>query len=65
METDVTSLVSLLPWWAQLIPIVITAAGAVATVTPTKADNKVIDPLLRIINIIGLNVGKARNADDK
>ena len=57
----------MLPWWAQLliaIATAVTAASGAATVTPTKTGNRFIDPLLRLINVIGLNVGKARNADD-
>lgn len=36
-------------------------AAAIATLTPNEADNKVVDGLLKIINVLGANVGKAKN----
>jgi len=51
-------------WWT-VITSVIALASAVAAVTPTKIDNNAIDAVLRIINLAGLNIGQAKNADDK
>ena len=50
--------------WLNIATAVITAGATVATITPTKSDNKIFKILLRVINFIGLNFGKARNADD-
>jgi len=43
---------------------VIALAAAVAAITPTKADNDLLNKLLGFINLLGLNVLKAKNKDD-
>jgi len=43
---------------------VIALAAAVAAITPTKADNDLLNKLLGFINLLGLNVLKAKNRDD-
>ena len=40
---------------------VVGVAALAATLTPTDTDNKIIDLLGKIINIIGANFGKAKN----
>jgi hypothetical protein len=37
----------------------------IATKTPNKADDKIIQALLDIINFAGANVGKAANKDEE
>ena len=39
-------------------------AAAISAVTPGTGDNKIVSFLLKIVNVIGLNVGKAKNATD-
>ena len=36
--------------------------SVLATMTPNSADNKVVDMVMRIVNFLGANVGKAKNA---
>lgn len=40
---------------------VIGTAAVIATMTPNEADNKVVDLLLKAINFLGANFGKAKN----
>jgi len=40
---------------------VIGVAALVATMTPNDTDNKIVDALSKIINLIGANFGKAKN----
>ena len=40
---------------------IIGIAALVATMTPNKTDNKIVDALSKIINLIGANFGKAKN----
>ena len=54
--------------WASAVII---GAKAFSAATPTQIDDKYVgraekyvNMVLRIVNIVGLNVGKARNADD-
>lgn len=46
--------------WATAI---VTAAAAIAAVTPSKSDNKYVQKAMNIINALGLNVNKAKNKD--
>ena len=57
--------------YLPLVAGVVASCAAIAVVTPTKVDDKiignlgtVINFLLRIINVLGLNFGKAANKDD-
>jgi hypothetical protein len=43
---------------------VIALAAAIAAITPTKADNDLLNKLLGFVNLLGLNVLKAKNKDD-
>jgi hypothetical protein len=44
---------------------VIALAAAIAAVTPTKVDNDLLNKLLGFVNLLGLNVLKAKNKDDE
>lgn len=50
--------------WLPIITGLIGTFSAVATITPNRADNAIADTLLRIINIFGMNFGKAKNKID-
>lgn len=41
----------------------VTAASVVTALTPTESDNKVVNVILRVLNVLALNVGKNKNAD--
>lgn len=53
-----------LPAWVNAITGLIVAANGITMLTPTKTDNKIIDGILKVLNIISLNIGKNKNADD-
>jgi len=42
---------------------VVTAATAITALTPTKSDNKVVDLLLKALNLVAGNILKNKNAD--
>jgi hypothetical protein len=46
------------------ITAVVTAATAITAVTPTQVDNKIINVVLRILNILAGNVLMNKNKDD-
>ena len=51
--------------WEQVLMVVSSIVGGfsvLATMTPNSADNKVVDMVMRIVNFLGANVGKAKNA---
>ena len=61
------NLLGLLPVITKYIPIItgiITVAAAIAAVTPSKSDDRIVQLILDIINKLGLNIGKAKNKDD-
>ena len=48
------------------LPIASSVVGTfamIAAVTPNKIDNKIVDVLLKVINLLGANVGNAENKD--
>jgi hypothetical protein len=54
-----------IPPWINAITAIVTAATAITMLTPTRVDDRAIDWLLRILNVLSGNVLKNRNADDK
>ena len=51
--------------WLQAVTLTVSGCAAIAALTPTQVDNKIFNLALRVLNVIALNVGKAKNADDK
>lgn len=52
-----------MPVLMQSFAVVVSSFTVVTAITPTKADNKVLNLLLRVANILAGNVGKNKNAD--
>jgi len=48
----------------NVVTAVIAACAAIAALTPTHADNQILDKILGFVNLLGLNVGRATNSDD-
>ena len=46
----------------ELCPTGAELAALVATLTPNTSDNKAVDFVLNIINMLGANLGKSKNA---
>ena len=58
--------------YLPLVAGIVASCAALAVVTPTKVDDaifgnlgKIINVLLRVINVLGLNFGLAVNKDDE
>lgn len=48
----------------EYIPIVLAVVGAfalIATKTPNKSDDRIVQVILDIVNFLGANLGKAKN----
>jgi len=43
---------------------IIGGAAIIATLTPNKSDDKIIDWAWKIVNFAGANFGKAKNKDE-
>tara|TARA_R110000824_G_scaffold33602_9_gene107681 strand:- start:2090 stop:2278 length:189 start_codon:yes stop_codon:yes gene_type:complete len=44
---------------------VIAVCAAIAVVTPSRWDNDLLTKVSGFINVLGFNVGRARNSDDQ
>ena len=51
------------PSWLVATTTIVTTLSAVTALTPTRSDDKVINSILTVLNILSLNVGANRNAD--
>jgi len=49
--------------WLPAITGLIAACATIATMTPTKVDDKIIQKILDVVNFIGLNFLGAKNKD--
>lgn len=67
MET-ITNILAVIPDWIEAIALVVTAASAVAALTPTKKDDDAIAKALvfirKVANLFALNVANAKPKDD-
>lgn len=62
--TLIMSWMGSMPDWIAAITTVVTAATAVTMLTPTTADDKAINMLLKVLNLFAGNIIKNKNADD-
>ena len=56
--------ISKLPEIVHAITLLISGASVIASLTPSKSDNDFLNMISSIKNVLGLNVNKAKNADD-
>jgi hypothetical protein len=54
-----------IPAWVTAFTLVLTAATAITALTPSSADNQILNVILKALNMAAGNVGKNKNADDK
>ena len=52
-----------LEWAIEYVPMVVTAAAALATITPNDKDNVVLKHINQILNLFGFNFGRATNKE--
>ena len=63
METLMT-IFNIMPDWLAALTAVVTAANGITALTPSKADNKAVAATLKVLNVLSMNIGKNKNADD-
>lgn len=61
--TQIVNYIDQLPAWVNGTTGIVTAATAITALTPTKSDDKIINTLLGVLNIVAGNFGKNKNAD--
>lgn len=50
-------------WLLESIAMIVGGAAVIATQTPNKADDNILQMILDLINFLGGNIGKAKNAE--
>ena len=50
------------PAWLAAATSLVTAASAVSAITPTPKDDQMLSGVLRVLNLLALNVGHAQRA---
>jgi len=50
--------------YVNIATAIIALAAAITAVTPSKVDNVWLAKIVSLLNLLGLNIGKAKNADD-
>lgn len=46
--------------YIQIASLVVTVASAIAALTPTPKDDKIVAKLYKIVDILAINIGKAK-----
>ena len=57
--TALTSFFDHVPGWIAAATSVVTAASAVSAITPTPKDDNMLSGVLRVLNVLALNIGHA------
>jgi hypothetical protein len=60
---DIAMIIAKIVAYAPIVTAVIAVASAIAAITPSKSDDRIVQLVLDIVNKLGLNVGKATNKD--
>ena len=57
-------IIDLITEWAPKVLIFIGVFSTIATITPNKVDDKIVQFLLDLVNFLGANVGNAANKEE-
>lgn len=63
MET-LTEIFDALPVWIEALTALVAGATAITALTPTNWDNKMLNSISKVLNIVAGNVLRNKNADD-
>lgn len=60
---DIQAILDFIVVWIPRVSTVIAGCALIATVTPSKNDDRILQFILDIVNKLALNIGKAKNKD--
>ena len=60
----IDKVIEILTVWLPIVTSVVGSFAMIATITPNKVDDKIVQVIMDIINFLGANVGKAANNDE-
>ena len=63
MFETILSYVDQLPVWVNALTAAFVGLKGITMLTPTSADNKILDAILKVLNFLALNILKDKNAD--
>ena len=61
MEETLSNVLQNIVVWLDIIVAVVGVFALIATRTPNKSDDKIVQLILDIVNFLGANIGKAKN----
>lgn len=53
-----------LPAIITALTTIVASANAITAVTPSKTNNETLNRIQKVLNILALNIGRNKNADD-
>ena len=59
----ITNLIASLPTFLDAALQIVGGFAVISMWTPNKSDDKIVDIILKVLNFMGANAGKARNAE--
>ena len=62
---DLLELFTNIPLWIHAITATVAAATAITALTPSKTDDRIINQVLDVLNLLAGNFGKNKNADSE
>jgi len=57
----INSLMASVPAWISAISLLVAGAAAIAALTPTPKDDAILARIRKIVDMLALNVGNAKN----
>ena len=62
---NITAFFESFPAWLNAILALMVAASAITALTPSKKDDEILQKIINVLNVLALNIGKNKNADDQ
>ena len=50
--------------YIEIITAIVTIASVITAATPNQADNKIVDFLVKLLNVLAINFGKNKNYEE-
>lgn len=54
-----------IPTWVNALLLIFAGAKAITIMTDTRSDDKIVDAILRVLNLLAGNFGKDKNKDSE
>ena len=59
----ITNIMTAIPTFLDAALQIVGGFAVISMWTPNKSDDKIVDMILKVLNFMGANAGKARNAE--